>query len=195
MSVVFLTPLAGRLFVQGDRLARLSRSLKLLAEAWAFVWRQNLALSAVKRSKFLMKRRKNISSLKTTPSDRLRGHGLRPTQQRLALSALLFDGADRHVTAEALHSQALGKGHDLSLATVYNALHQFTQAGLLRQVIVNGEKTYFDTNTTSHHHFFHEGDGRLIDIPGDAVRVEGLPSPPRGAAIARVDVIVRLKDR
>lgn len=126
-------------------------------------------------------------------ADRLRSHGLRPTRQRMALSTLLFAGPDRHVTAELLHDEARGRGFDLSLATVYNTLHQFTEAGLMRQVIVDGDKTYFDTNVSDHHHFFHEEKRQLSDIPAGAIRVEGLPPAPDGASVARVDVIVRLK--
>jgi Fur family iron response transcriptional regulator len=125
---------------------------------------------------------------------RLRAHGLRPTRQRVALSGLLFNGPDRHVTAEMLHEEARGRGFDLSLATVYNTLHQFTDSGLLRQVVVDGDKTYFDTNVSEHFHFFHEGDRRLVDIPVGKVRVEGLPGAPEGTRVARVDVIIRLKD-
>jgi Fur family iron response transcriptional regulator len=111
------------------------------------------------------------------------------------LSALLFEGPDQHVTAESLHDEARARGHDLSLATVYNTLHQFTAAGLLRQVIIDGDKTYFDTNTSDHHHFFHEGRRELMDIPSGSIRVEGLPAAPHGSQIARVDVVVRLKSR
>lgn len=125
--------------------------------------------------------------------DRLRQAGLRPTKQRLALSKILYrDGCDRHVTAEALHAEAVAAGVRVSLATVYNALHQFTTAGLLRQVVVDGARTYFDTNTGEHHHFYYEDDGALMDIPGEGVKVTGLPEAPSGAAVARVDVIVRL---
>lgn len=127
-------------------------------------------------------------------ADRLRTHGLRPTRQRMALSTLLFDGPDRHVTAEMLHDEARSRGFDLSLATVYNTLHQFTDAGLMRQVVVDGDKTYFDTNVTDHHHFFHEQTRQLSDIPAGSIRVDGLPQAPGGATVARVDVIVRLKD-
>jgi Fur family transcriptional regulator, iron response regulator len=126
--------------------------------------------------------------------ERLRTHGLRPTRQRVALSGLLFKGPDRHVTAEMLHDEARAGGFDLSLATVYNTLHQFTEAGLLRQVVVDGDKTYFDTNVSEHFHFFHESDRRLVDIPVGQVRVEGLPLAPAGSKVARVDVIIRLKD-
>jgi Fur family transcriptional regulator, iron response regulator len=125
-------------------------------------------------------------------ADRLRSHGLRPTRQRMALSTLLFEGPDRHVTAELLHDEARARGFDLSLATVYNTLHQFTEAGLMRQVVVDGDKTYFDTNISEHHHFFHEEKRLLSDIPAGSIRVEGLPPAPTGASIARVDVIVRL---
>jgi len=126
---------------------------------------------------------------------KLRASRLRPTQQRLALARLLFAGHDRHVTAEQLHVEALQTGASLSLATVYNTLNQFTQAGLLRQVIVDGAKIHFDTNTGDHHHFYLEGEDRLIDIPGRDVRIDGLPKAPAGTEIQRVDVVVRLKGR
>ncbi len=125
---------------------------------------------------------------------RLRAAGLRPTRQRIALGRLLF-GADRHVTAESLHLEAAKTGEQLSLATVYNTLHQFTDAGLLRQVVVDGEKTYFDTNTGEHHHFYAKDREMLIDIPGEAVVIDGLPKAPAGMEIERVEVVVRLKPR
>jgi Fur family iron response transcriptional regulator len=126
---------------------------------------------------------------------RLRDAGLRPTRQRVALGRLLFASGDRHVTAENLHQEATRGGVQLSLATVYNTLHQFTSAGLLRQVIVDGDKTYFDTNIGDHHHFYFEDRGLLADIPGDTVHIDGLPRPPAGTEIERVEVVVRLKSR
>lgn len=121
----------------------------------------------------------------------LRAAKLRPTRQRLALSRLLFEKGDRHVTAEQLHSEATAAGIMISLATVYNALHQFVAAGLLREVVVNPGRSYFDTNTADHHHFFFEDSGRLMDIPGDRISVTNLPEPPHGA-IKRVDVTIRV---
>ena len=126
---------------------------------------------------------------------RLREAGLRPTRQRLALGRLLFDGGDRHVTAEALHDEAQRAGVSVSLATVYNTLHQFTGAGLLREVVVDSSRTYFDTNIDDHHHFFVEKDGTLMDIAGKDVTIGALPPSPEGMDIARVDVIIRLQDR
>ena len=131
----------------------------------------------------------------TQTLSRLREAGLRPTRQRLALGRLLFDGGDRHVTAEALHDEAQRAGVSVSLATVYNTLHQFTNAGLLREVVVDSARTYFDTNIDDHHHFFIERDGSLMDIAGDDVTIGSLPPAPEGMDIARVDVIVRLHDR
>src|SRR5579884_1135705 len=124
---------------------------------------------------------------------RLRQAGLRPTRQRLALAKLLFQHGHRHVTAEDLHAEAQAARVRVSLATVYNTLHQFTAAGLLRSVTAEGSKSYFDTNTVDHHHFYCEQDGRLMDIDGTAVRIAGLPTPPNGASIERVEVIVRLR--
>lgn len=123
----------------------------------------------------------------------LRAAGLRPTRQRLALARLLFDKGDRHVTAEQIHGEALAASVPVSLATVYNTLHQFIAAGLLREVVVNSGRSYFDTNVSDHHHFFFEDSGRLVDIPGDHVAVTSLPAPPEGTAIRRVDVIIRVE--
>lgn len=125
--------------------------------------------------------------------NRLRTAGLRPTRQRMGLAKLLFDAGDRHVTAERLHGEALGAGLRVSLATVYNTLHQFTSAGLLREVSVESGKAYFDTNTSSHHHFMIAETGELTDIPAEAVDVRLLPAIPAGMAVDRVDVIVRVR--
>jgi Fur family iron response transcriptional regulator len=124
--------------------------------------------------------------------ERLRVVGLRPTRQRLALTRLLFEEGDRHVTAEQLHGEARIAKIPLSLATVYNTLHQFTGHGLLREVIVEPGRSYFDTNTTNHHHFFFEAEGRLADIPGDQIELRRLPPPPDGTHVNRVDVIIRI---
>ncbi len=129
---------------------------------------------------------------RTQLHDRLRGAGLRPTRQRLALAQLLFGSGDRHVTAEALHEEAIRNQVPVSLATVYNTLHQFTAAGLLREVAVEGARTHFDTNTSNHYHFFCEDSGALSDIPEGEIEVSGLPSAPEGMRIARVDVLVRV---
>lgn len=125
--------------------------------------------------------------------ERVRSAGLRPTRQRIALADLLFAKGDRHLTAEQLHEEALQAGVPVSLATVYNSLHQFTEAGLLRVLSVEGSKTYFDTNTSDHHHFFIEGDNSVFDIADAPVRVVNLPEPPAGMEIVNVDIVVRLR--
>ena len=125
----------------------------------------------------------------------LRQVGLRPTRQRMALGWILFAKGDRHLTAEMLYEEATKAKVPVSLATVYNALHQFTDVGLLRQVAVDGSKTYFDTNTTAHHHFFVEGDNALVDIPGAEEIVSNIPAAPPGYEIARIDVVVRLRKK
>ena len=126
---------------------------------------------------------------------RVRDAGLRPTRQRVALADLLFAKGDRHLSAEELHEEALAAGVPVSLATVYNALHQFTDAGLLRILAVEGSKTYFDTNTSDHHHFFVEGENKVFDIYSGPVKVINLPEPPEGMEIANVDIIVRLRPK
>jgi Fur family iron response transcriptional regulator len=126
-------------------------------------------------------------------AERLRSVGLRLTRPRLALARLLFDGNDRHVTAEQLRGEATAGSIPVSLATVYNVLHQFTAAGLMREVVVEPGRSYFDTNIDDHHHFFCEASGVLQDISGRDVTVSGIPVPPAGTEISCVEVIVRVR--
>lgn len=123
---------------------------------------------------------------------RLKAAGLRPTRQRLILGQLLFAKGDRHVTAEILHEEAVGSGERVSLATVYNTLHQFCAAGLLRELAIEGSKAYFDTNTSSHSHFYIEDEGRLMDICHEDLQIKGVPEPPVGMVIKHIDVVIRL---
>ena len=123
---------------------------------------------------------------------RLREAGLRPTRQRLALAKLLFEDGDRHVSAELLYGEARRAGVRVSLATVYNTLHQFSAAGLMNEVVVDSTRSYFDTNTVEHHHFYFVDSGRLEDIPEDGIGPIELPEPPPGTTIKRVDVVIRL---
>ncbi len=133
------------------------------------------------------------ADISTTPIvERLRIAGLRPTRQRVLLAELLFSQGDRHVSAEMLHGEVIGVGEQVSLATVYNTLHQFTGAGLLRELAIDGSKAFFDTNVSNHNHFFIEERGELIDISGEQIRVDGLPEPPPGMRISHIDVVVRL---
>lgn len=128
--------------------------------------------------------------------DWLRARGVRPTRQRIALAALMVgDGRDRHVTAEMLHSATQKAGKPVALATVYNTLHAFRDAGLLREIAVDGSKSYFDTRTDEHPHFFWEQSGRLTDAPTDSLSFERLPEPPPGTEIASVEVVIRLRAR
>ena len=123
---------------------------------------------------------------------RLKAAGLRPTRQRMGLAKLLFDAGDRHVTAEQLHGEAQGNSIRVSLATVYNTLHQFTDVGLLREVVVEPGRSYIDTNVGEHHHFYYETSGELADIPADDIGISRLPEAPAGTEVARVEVIIRL---
>ncbi|MXQ09603.1 transcriptional repressor [Alphaproteobacteria bacterium GH1-50] len=122
--------------------------------------------------------------------------GLRPTRQRVALAALLVgDGKNRHVTAESLHLASQDAGEAVSLATVYNTLRAFCEAGLVQEVTVDGSKSYFDTRTDDHPHFYWEDDGRLTDAPADDLEIRRLPNAPKGTEIAKVDVVIRLRRR
>ncbi len=123
----------------------------------------------------------------------LRMAGLRPTRQRVALAELLLGGPHRHVSAEQLHAEAQSARVGVSLATVYNTLHQFQEAGLLREVAVDAARSYFDTDTSDHHHFYIEDEQRVIDIPPNSVVIQSLPEPPRGMTVTHVDVVVRVK--
>jgi Fur family iron response transcriptional regulator len=126
---------------------------------------------------------------------RLRDCGLRPTRQRVSLADLLFAKGDRHLTVEELHEEAQSAGVPVSLATVYNTLHQFTEAGLIRVLAVESARTYFDTNVSDHHHFFVEGRNEVLDIPVSNIEIGNLPEAPEGMEIAHVDVIIRLKEK
>jgi len=125
---------------------------------------------------------------------KLQRAGLRPTRQRIALGWLLFGKGDRHVTAERLYVEAIAIKAPISLATVYNTLHQFTEAGLLKEIAVDGSRTFFDTNVIPHHHFLIEETSALVDIPDGLVVVTTLPQAPEGTEISRVDVIVRIRN-
>jgi Fur family iron response transcriptional regulator len=127
--------------------------------------------------------------------DLLREAGLRPTQQRMSLARLLFLRGNRHVSAEVLHEEAIRARMPVSLATVYNTLNQFHQSGLLREVAVDGTRTYFDTNVSDHHHFYIETEDKVMDIPGDGLQLQNLPEVPDGMEISRVDVVVRLRKK
>jgi Fur family transcriptional regulator, iron response regulator len=132
------------------------------------------------------------SATRRSAADMLEAAGLRPTRQRVALATLLFGSGDRHVNAEMLHEEAVRSGVRVSLATVYNTLHQFVRAGLLREIAIGGQRAYFDTNTSNHNHFFLEAEGKLVDIVGNGISVVGLPEPPEHLKIAHIDVVVRL---
>ncbi len=126
-------------------------------------------------------------------SDMLREAGLRPTRQRMMLGEFLFSKGGRHVTADMIYTEAVAANLQISRATVYNTLNQFTEAGLLRQIGVDGIKSFFDTNPGAHHHFFVDGEDRLLDVPAPGVEIDTLPQPLPGYEIAGVDVIVHLR--
>ena len=130
----------------------------------------------------------------TVATDWLSGAGLRPTRQRVALARLLVgDGQHRHVTAESLFADVQTQGERVSLATVYNTLRAFCDAGLIQEVMVDGSKSYFDTNTHDHPHFYWGDENRLSDAPADELEISRLPSAPDGAEISAVDVVIRLR--
>ncbi len=129
----------------------------------------------------------------TSCKDLLRRAGLRPTRQRVIFGLVLFAGGNRHITAEILHEEAIEAKVSVSMATIYNTLRQFTQAGLLRQIGVDGARSFFDTNPIAHHHFFVEADEALFDIPESGLMLDRPPQAPEGFEIVRVDVVVRLR--
>ncbi|WP_041670765.1 Fur family transcriptional regulator Irr [Cereibacter sphaeroides] len=127
-------------------------------------------------------------------TDWLAKGGLRPTRQRVALAALLVgDGRDRHVTAESLFAAAGQSNDKVSLATVYNTLRAFCEAGLMQEVVVDGARSYFDTRVDNHPHFYWEDTADLFDAPADQLEICRIPELPQGAELSRVDVVIRLK--
>ena len=126
--------------------------------------------------------------------DVLKRCDLRPTRQRMALARLLSDAGDCHLTAEQLYDRAQKANIRVSLATIYNTLHQFTRAGMLREIVVDTGRSYFDTNTTEHHHFFFEDRAELEDISGGDVVIASMPKPPKGTEVERIDVVIRVRN-
>jgi len=122
----------------------------------------------------------------------LRQAGLRPTRQRMALASMFFNQGNRHITAESAYSEAQMAGVEVSLATVYNALHTFTRKGLLREISIESSRSYFDTNTEEHHHFYFEKSGKLKDISPENIQISRLPEAPDGMDVTRVDVVIRI---
>jgi Fur family iron response transcriptional regulator len=135
-----------------------------------------------------MLNRSNLNAIR-----RLKESGLRPTRQRVALARLLMETGPRHVTAEELFQEARAAGIPVSLATIYNTLHQFTAAGLMTEVVAGSGQSYFDTNPTSHYHYFDKTTGEIIDVPENAIQFTVLPDPPPGKVIDRIDVVVRIR--
>jgi Fur family iron response transcriptional regulator len=124
----------------------------------------------------------------------LESKDVRPTKQRLALATMLVgDGQDRHVTAESLYEAVSKAEASVSLATVYNTLRLFCEAELLNEIMIDGNKSYFDTRTDQHPHFYWEDDRSLTDAPTETLKFESIPTPPESTEIARVDVIIRLR--
>lgn len=123
---------------------------------------------------------------------KLRAAGLRATRQRIDLATLIFGADNRHLSAESLHAEAQRAGIRVSLATIYNTLNQFTAVDLLREIVIDPRRSYFDTNTAAHHHFYFEDEGQLEDIPAERLSLQGLPSPPPGTRINGVDIVIRL---
>lgn len=138
--------------------------------------------------------------MKQSPQERshewLSNAGVRPTRQRLALAELLIgDGEHRHVCAESLYAAAANSEETVSLATVYNTLRAFCDAGLMSEITVDGQKSYFDTRTDQHPHYYWEADATLTDAPKDAVKFVEMPQGPEGTEVSRVDVVIRLRDK
>ena len=119
---------------------------------------------------------------------------LRPTKQRVTLISNIYKYGNRHVNAESLHKEILDTGEKVSLATVYNTLHNLTNLGFLRQVKVNSSQNYFDTNITAHHHFFDKSNNSLIDISKDTIKIQGIPTPPNNKKVSEVEVIISIKN-
>ena len=128
-------------------------------------------------------------------AEQLRLAGLRPTRQRIAIAALLLDGRHRHVTADSLNEEITAAGLRVSSGTVYNTLNQFTDAGLLRRVIIHSEYSLFDTNTDRHHHFYDASNNQLVDIPNNDLILSKLPQAPDGHEIKAVDVVIHIQGK
>lgn len=120
--------------------------------------------------------------------------GIRPTKQRVELAEILFTNHPRHVTAEELFQDARNAGYQISQATIYNCLNLFCQSGLIREIAIEGHKSFFDTKTDGHPHFYHTATGELVDAPAEIVQVEIVGELPKGKKLSGIDVVIRLDD-
>ncbi|PHR91375.1 MAG: transcriptional repressor [Robiginitomaculum sp.] len=126
------------------------------------------------------------------PNQILAKNGIRPTKIRKAIARLLFDGHDKHVTVENVIDMARNSEIKTSVASVYNTLNQFAAAGLLRRVVVEQGRTFFDTNLSDHHHFYFEDEQRLEDIPDGTIKLQSIPKLPYGRRIKSIGVTIRV---
>ena len=136
-----------------------------------------------------------MSESKALLEAKIRKTGLRPTRQRMILAELLFLNGNRHLTAEQLHGEVIDRNDQISLATIYNNLHQFTRTGLLREVIVDATRVYFDTNIEPHHHFFYENNAYLEDIPAQSLKLLDIPTLPPETSVTSIDIIIRVRSQ
>ena len=127
---------------------------------------------------------------------KLRSSGLRPTKQRVEIAKFLFEREKTfHFTVESLNKLLTKKSNSkIALATIYNTVHAFKAAGHLSEVEVRGNKTYFDTNVSNHHHFYDSETSELIDIDANDVVIQKFPKAPNGKKIKNIEVFINLKN-
>ena len=126
---------------------------------------------------------------------KLRSSNLRPTKQRLKICKFLFDREKTfHFTVETLNKKINKNGATkISLATIYNTVEAFTSAGYLKEILTSKNKSYYDTNIKSHHHFYDEGSKELTDIHYSQIKLSKVPIPPKGKKIKNLEVVIRIQ--
>ena len=127
--------------------------------------------------------------------NKLRGSGLRPTKQRILIAKSLFENNKTfHFTVETLDQKINKKGNKkISLATIYNTVEAFTNAGYLKEILTSKNKSHYDTNIKSHHHFYDEETKELTDIHYNQVKLSKVPMPPKGKKIKNLEVVIRIQ--
>ena len=136
----------------------------------------------------------DVIELKTKVQEKLKLYGLRPTRARIRIGMMLLD-KPKHLSADQVHQKLNQKGHTISKATVYNTLNAFSKCGIVSEVTIDPSRTYYDSRTTPHHHFFNIDTGQLVDIASDDMSVENIPRLPDNTQIQDLEIVVKISNK
>ena len=136
----------------------------------------------------------NVIELKSKVQEKLKLYGLRPTRARTRIGMILLD-KPKHLSADQVHEKLKLKGYTISKATVYNTLNAFAKYGIVTEVTIDPSRTYYDSTTKAHHHFFNVDTGQLMDIASDDISVENIPRLPDNTQIQDLEIVVKISNK